>query len=74
VDYYFYYQESGNYFRRRADSRRAEIDDIFMGDGWEPYRGDRSRRYRFGNRVELANLPVSAGGEGKVDSGSPAEV
>jgi hypothetical protein len=36
-----------------------------MGDQWEPYKGDCARRYLFGNKIKLANLPVAAGGEGR---------
>jgi hypothetical protein len=58
-----YYENDGAYFRGRAGL--GCVEEIWMGDGWEKYKGDCARRYLFGNKVELANLPVAAGGEGR---------
>jgi hypothetical protein len=58
-----YFENDGSFFRGRAGL--GAVEDIWMGDQWEPYKGDCARRYLFGNKVELANLPIAAGGEGR---------
>ncbi len=65
METYDYFENDGAYFRARANTGLAAVDDIWMGDQWESYKGDCARRYLFGNKVELANLPVAAGGEGR---------
>jgi hypothetical protein len=58
-----YFENDGSFFRGRVG--QGCVDEIWMGDQWESYKGDRARRCLFGNKVELANLPVAAGGEGR---------
>jgi hypothetical protein len=65
METYDYFENDGAYFRARANTGLAAVDDIWMGDQWEPYKGDCARRYLFGNKTKLANLPVAAGGEGR---------
>jgi len=55
-----YYENDGAYFKGRAGL--GCVDEVWTPDGWEIYRGDQCKPYAFGNRIELANLPVEAGG------------
>ena len=73
-----YFELDGAYFRKRADSGLAAVDEVFwpLPDGWVSYVGERTlpdgrkvtidscRPFCFGNRIEKANLPVEAGGQG----------
>jgi len=63
METYDYFENDGAYFRGRTG--QGAVEEIWMGDGWEKYKGDCARRYLFGNKVTLENLPIAAGGEGK---------
>jgi hypothetical protein len=73
-----YFELDGAYFRKRADSGLAAVDEVFwpLPDGWVSYVGERTlpdgrkvtidscRPFCFGSRIEKENLPVEAGGQG----------
>lgn len=64
---YTYYELDGAFFRARAGTGLAAVDDVFwpLPDGWTPYKGDPCKPVCFGSRIEKANLPVEAGGKGR---------
>jgi hypothetical protein len=48
---YEYFENDGAYFRARANTALACVDEVWTADGWKPYAGDRGKPYSFGNRV-----------------------
>lgn len=55
-----FFELDGAYFRKRANSGLAAVDDVFWPEGWTPYRGDPCRPFCWGSKISESELPVAA--------------
>jgi len=69
-----YFELDGAYFRKRADSGLAAVDEVFwpLPDGWVSYVGERTlpdgrkftidscKPFCFGNKIDESQLPPEA--------------
>jgi hypothetical protein len=46
---YEYSESDGAYFKARADTGLASVDEFWTADGWTPYKGDRGAPVAFGS-------------------------
>jgi hypothetical protein len=58
-----YYSHDNAYYRRLATSG-GWVDDVWTDEGWSNYTGDKSKPWCFGSKIQKANLPIAAGGQG----------
>jgi hypothetical protein len=64
---YIYFYHGNAFFRRVADTIRAEVDDVWLpkfgarkqGE-WVRYTGDPQEVYCFGNKIGFEQLPADA--------------
>jgi hypothetical protein len=55
-----FFKKEGAYFRRRSAIMGAPVEEIWTGEQWEPYKGDRIALVNYGDKITQEDLPPLA--------------